>query len=151
VDGEEIHDGLAERGIDDAPADAGEEQAEEEGREARRERADGEARGADQQAAEQARPRAQPVGEPPARQREQEPGEVNRGNDQRELQSREAEAGDQAGREAVRIARRNQRVAMSRKEDRRLRGRRSSSSTRSRDGDQDCSANFWKVWQLSGT
>jgi hypothetical protein len=99
MDREEIHDGFAERRVDDAPADAGEEQAQKESGEARGERADRQPRRADQQAAEQARPRAQPVGAPAARQREEEPAAVDRRNDQRDLQPRQAEAGDEARRE----------------------------------------------------
>src|SRR5947209_713501 len=99
VSREEIHDGLAERGIDDAPTDAGQEQAQEERREARRQRADREPRRADDQSPEQARPRAQTVGEPSARQREEEAADIDRRNDERDLKSCQAEARDEAWRE----------------------------------------------------
>jgi len=49
---EEVHDGLAERGIDDAPSRAGQEQADEERAEAGRQGAGRESHRADDQSAE---------------------------------------------------------------------------------------------------
>src|SRR3989442_993726 len=72
VPGEDVDDGLAERGIGDAPADAGHEQEEQERGERRRGGRGDEADGAERQAAEKALARAQAVGQAPARQREEQ-------------------------------------------------------------------------------
>jgi hypothetical protein len=87
ADGEEVDDGAAQRGIDDAPADAGHEQAGEELGKARRPRARRQPGGAQRQAAQEALPHPEPVGQPPARQRQEESTEIDRGDDERHLQA----------------------------------------------------------------
>ena len=96
---EDIHDALAERGIDHAPAGARHEQAEQEAEEGRRARAGEQADGAERQAAEQARPHAQSIGQAAARQREEQATEIDGRHEERDLQPAEAEAIDQARRE----------------------------------------------------
>jgi len=96
---EDVHDGLAERGIHHAPARAGHEEAREKGEEAGGERG-GEQPGRGQgEPAEEGGAHPEAVGEPAAGQREEQPGEIDRRDDEGDLESGEAQALDQARRQ----------------------------------------------------
>ena len=96
---EHVHDGAAEGGIDHAPADAGHDQAAEKEGEAGRERGGEQARRADGEPTEEARAHADPVGEPAAGKREEQPADVDRRDDEGELEAGEAKAVEQARRQ----------------------------------------------------
>ena len=94
-----VHDGAAERGIDHAPADAGHDQAAEKEGKAGRERGGEQPCRADREPTEQARAHADPVGEPAPGQREEQPADVDRREDEGELEAGEAKAVEQARRQ----------------------------------------------------
>jgi hypothetical protein len=94
---EEIDDGLAEHGIDHAPSHAGEKEAAEEHPEARDDRGESEAARAQGQSAQEGWTHAPAIGEMAGGKREEQPAQVDRGNDEGDVQAREAEAFHETG------------------------------------------------------